>query len=578
MQPSKMKQAFLWLIWIVCWPMALVVLHNMQIEKVHFYVSHYGLDILTFLILMIAVALFPIIINETPLLFIQGISMAVFLRFGLFIEVVLTQIAVLALLIRLGIDRKSIYKIPLNLLLFLISSVLGGYVYTVLGGFNGVVLLTYLPTHFEVAIYAFVIFLCNHIMLYLVRRLFLKKGNVTFFGRGFWWEVLTALLVFPLGLVLYIIYGTIGTIGIFLIGIPFLSVSFILKLYYTSQKMNYHLKQTSELGQQLTARLKKSEVLKLFIDNLYIMLPVDFIYIFGVRGNSLSLLRHIENGQEQPIKDMPINRGEGIFYRAWILGKSELYKTASQWHHLQKKYFTIDVESLLVVPIKRNRLITGVIVLGSRKKNAFDKYQLSIIDILASHLAVAVENSKLYEQKKRESERCPLTKLYNYRYFEKILVETFNQLHQNLNHISLVILDLDHFKSINDTYGHQAGNEILCELAERLKEIIRSKGIVARFGGEEFVLLLPGYNKDEAYNLAEMIRKEISNNPFTIDQSISEGLNKLKISVTASLGVATAPEDCDEPFSLLRNADRAMYTGAKQMGRNKVSVYGALKV
>ncbi|WP_017755980.1 sensor domain-containing diguanylate cyclase [Calidifontibacillus oryziterrae] len=578
MQPSKMKQAFLWLIWIVCWPMALVVLHNMQIEKVHFYVSHYGLDILTFLILMIAVALFPIIINETPLLFIQGISMAVFLRFGLFIEVVLTQIAVLALLIRLGIDRKSIYKIPLNLLLFLISSVLGGYVYTVLGGFNGVVLLTYLPTHFEVAIYAFVIFLCNHIMLYLVRRLFLKKGNVTFFGRGFWWEVLTALLVFPLGLVLYIIYGTIGTIGIFLIGIPFLSVSFILKLYYTSQKMNYHLKQTSELGQQLTARLKKSEVLKLFIDNLYIMLPVDFIYIFGVRGNSLSLLRHIENGQEQPIKDMPINRGEGIFYRAWILGQSELYKTASQWHHLQKKYFTIDVESLLVVPIKRNRLITGVIVLGSRKKNAFDKYQLSIIDILASHLAVAVENSKLYEQKKRESERCPLTKLYNYRYFEKILVETFNQLHQNLNHISLVILDLDHFKSINDTYGHQAGNEILCELAERLKEIIRSKGIVARFGGEEFVLLLPGYNKDEAYNLAEMIRKEISNNPFTIDQSISEGLNKLKISVTASLGVATAPEDCDEPFSLLRNADRAMYTGAKQMGRNKVSVYGALKV
>lgn len=529
---------------------------------------------------MFAVALFPIIVNETPIFFIQGISLAVFLRFGLFIEVVLTQLTVISLMIRIGIGRKKPYKIPLNLLLFLASSMMGGFVYYGIGGINGVILLTNFPMHFEVVIYAITIFFSNQILLYFIRKYYLKHKNVVFFGRSFWWEVVTSLLIFPFGLVLYILYGEIGIMGIFYVGIPFVSISFIVKLYFTSQKMNYHLKQMSEFGHQLTARLKKEEVYDLFIESLHKMLPVDFIYIFGIHGNRLVLLRNIENvieenNLEQPIKEMRINKGEGVLGRVWELNKSELYKRSTEWQGISSQHFTPDIESLLVAPINRNQLTTGVIAIGSKHKSAFEKYQLTIVDILATYLAVAVENANLYEQIKQESERCALTKLFNYRYFEKILAKTFMHLNEgtNLKHISLILLDIDHFKRINDTYGHQAGNEILCELATRLTTLINSRGIVARYGGEEFVVLLPGMNNEDAFEIAENIRCEIANKPFTIQQNADDGQNTMKINVMASIGVATAPNDSEDPISLVRNADRAMYIGAKQKGRNKVAVF-----
>jgi diguanylate cyclase (GGDEF)-like protein len=197
-----------------------------------------------------------------------------------------------------------------------------------------------------------------------------------------------------------------------------------------------------------------------------------------------------------------------------------------------------------------------------------------IVDILCSYFAVAIENAKHYELTKMQSERCSLTKLYNYRYFEHLLTEEFEKLYQfERELLSLIILDIDHFKAVNDTYGHQSGNEILCELANRVSNIIGGRGTVARYGGEEFVVLLPDVDKEDAYQIAELIRESIANWPFTLTQSLDSDKHQARI--TASFGVATAPEDAEDALALIRHADRALYVGAKRAGRNRVAEYSS---
>jgi diguanylate cyclase (GGDEF)-like protein len=139
--------------------------------------------------------------------------------------------------------------------------------------------------------------------------------------------------------------------------------------------------------------------------------------------------------------------------------------------------------------------------------------------------------------------------------------------------LSLIILDIDHFKQVNDTYGHQSGNEILIELANRVSKLVGARGTVARYGGEEFVVLLPDTSKEEAYQMAEHIRQSVANWPFTLQQTLDQKQQQVRI--TASIGVATAPEDAEDALALIRHADRALYVGAKRAGRNRVAEYSS---
>lgn len=218
--------------------------------------------------------------------------------------------------------------------------------------------------------------------------------------------------------------------------------------------------------------------------------------------------------------------------------------------------------------------MVGVFLLASNKKKFFEEYKIRILDILCSYFAVSVERSRYIEATINKSERCGLTGLYNYRYFEEQLTVKMQQLMDGeIRQLSLIMLDIDHFKLINDTYGHQSGNSILCDFARTLEGEVGSKGLLARFGGEEFVILLPNMSKSEALHLAEDIRMNVQHKLFEIGSDLSLSHIKEHVTITTSVGVSTAPEDCDKPMALIRNADRALYVGAKQKGRNRVAEY-----
>lgn len=233
-----------------------------------------------------------------------------------------------------------------------------------------------------------------------------------------------------------------------------------------------------------------------------------------------------------------------------------------------------NVESVLCVPIFKNKKVEAVLFLASTKTGQYEKYQLPILDILCSYFVVAISNARHYEQTRKNSEHCPLTKLYNYRYFDNLLTDEFKLLDKGIRkELSLIMLDIDSFKNINDTYGHQSGNDILVMMAKRIKGLIGNRGIVARYGGEEFVILLKDTNKNDTLRLAELLRLTIANRPFLFKNSLDENMDEVEVPITVSIGVAVAPFDADEALALIRHADRALYIGAKRAGKNRVAEY-----
>ncbi|WP_226677441.1 sensor domain-containing diguanylate cyclase [Mesobacillus jeotgali] len=568
---TPMIKKSIWFSWLLVVPVGLWVTYQVYPPPSDLSVW----EVFTFLLLMAVVAAMPMVVNNTPIFLIQWVSLAVFLTYGIFVEMVLMQISVLILLMRLRVQKSDIYRFPLNSFMFFIVSLVSGLIFYGLGGTHGAHLTDDPYTYILGTVYGISNYGVNTLFLILLQAVVLKlKGP--YFGKDFIWETVTTLITFPIGFILFELYQSeMGIYSLLFVGIPFASLSIILSLYYSSDKVNYFLQSASEIGHQLAERLKSDDVLDLFVQKVIEMLPVDYAYILDVvEDKELKLIHKVEFGEVMEPVAEPLGKGKGISGLVWAEKKPVLFHSKKQWKHINSGYIPAGAESILGVPIVRNNQVIGVLVLAANKKRAFEKSQLMIIDILCSHFAVAVENARHHEKTKENSERCALTGLYNYRYFENMLTAEFEKLqfgHRDL--LSLILLDIDHFKSVNDTYGHQSGNEILIELGERLRKRIGDIGTVARYGGEEFVILLPDMMKGNALKLAEQIRLLIANEPFTLLQSMDEEGKQLLVNITASIGVATAPQDAEDSLALIRHADRALYVGAKRSGRNRVAEY-----
>ncbi|MFZ3588345.1 sensor domain-containing diguanylate cyclase [Bacillus sp. DJP31] len=561
----------IWVAWLLLFPVSSWLIFQQYPPSI----AGHGMDIFTLFVLMCIVSSLPIIVNETPIFFTDGVSLAVFLAFGLFVEFALMQLVLIVLLVKLRVGKGEFFRFPMNSLMFTFISLVSAFVYFILGGKTGIIELNSVQTFIPIIGYIVTSFILNHIVIYFIKKYVYQRSN-GFFTKDLIWEVLTSLIVIPVGIVLYLLYNEIGLLGIFFVGVPFISLAVILNLFHSSQKINKYLQDVSEIGHQLTERLQVDEVLTLFLAKLTNMLQVDYAYIVEVKPtNQFIVLRYMEHGEKKDVSNLGIFQDKGISGHVLHNNTSLLYKTKKEWTHLSHGFLPDNVESIIAVPVKRNQQIVGVLTLASKQKRAYERFHLMIVDILTNYLAVAVENAKHYEETRIISERCALTKLYNYRYFEKNLEDEFEKLllYKVRTSLSLILLDIDHFKTVNDTYGHQAGNEVLCQLAERLVENVGNRGTVARYGGEEFAILLPDLDRFTSFQLAESIRLAISTEPFTIQNHLIESKKSLTIHITASIGVASAPEDADDPMTLIRHADRALYTGAKQKGRNKVAQY-----
>ena len=260
-------------------------------------------------------------------------------------------------------------------------------------------------------------------------------------------------------------------------------------------------------------------------------------------------------------------------WAAWVLRSAEeaylLDHVAG--HERRMPVLVLDeaagrAESLLAVPLRaRNRTLGALVLTGP--PGAFDASARRVLEILANQAAATISLIKDREQQRQLAVRDGLTGLYNRRAFNEIFAAAIANEDRRDGRLGLVILDIDHFKKLNDTYGHPAGDAALRSLARLLAQQLRKGDQAARYGGEEFVVILPGSDQERSAQAAERLRAAIARHRFVHDGS--------RIPLSASLGVAVWPEDARDPDALLGAADRGLYA-AKQGGRNRVVAAASL--
>jgi diguanylate cyclase (GGDEF)-like protein len=231
-----------------------------------------------------------------------------------------------------------------------------------------------------------------------------------------------------------------------------------------------------------------------------------------------------------------------------------------------------DLDIFIVAPIIFSERVQGII--ATREKHYasdFSRTDFELFHVLVNIISISIENAQHYEEIKNLSLTDEMTKLHNYRSFKSRLKEEVNRAKRNQSKVSLVILDIDHFKNYNDTLGHQAGDEALREVGKVLRKTVRDEDIVSRYGGEEFCVIFPGIGKEENMNLGERIRFKIETHKFYKEKVQPIG------QLTISLGGATYPDDASEIHGLIQKADEALYH-AKHMGRNQIQIYGKTTV
>ena len=565
MKVTVKRKTILWSLWLLFVPPGLFLVYR------HFPPPEIpAIEILAFTALAVFTALMPLIINGTPMYLVQWVTIAVFLKYGIFAEILLSQITMIVLLFRSrSVDPRSV-RFPFNSFMFFVLSTIAGFTFLFAGGQVGSFDLTHV-FYFGV-IYQLVYILANHFFLYFynillgTRKPFLSLDTI--------WDFTITFLVFPYAITLYITEAYIGPPAFLLLGIPFLMMTALLLMYNTSERINNDLKKAGEIGHQLAARLTVDEVLDQFVLKTAELFNSDFAYVLNHHNGKLEMMRMLEDRKFQAHDIPAVSYNKGISGLVVMTDTPVIYHKKTQWNHILADYFPVGVESLMCTTISRNNRTEGVLVLATRKKHAFMSYQLQILDILSTHFAVAHEKAGYVQNAIAQSERCGLTNLYNYRFLEDRLAHCMGKVHTGeLENLSLIMMDIDHFKAINDEYGHQSGNDILVQLARIIEEEVGNEGTVARYGGEEFVVLFTDCGKTLAMLFAEKLRQRIENTEFVIQSDLGEAREMLKVKITMSIGVSTAPEDSDEGMSLIRNADRALYIGAKQAGRNKVAAY-----
>jgi diguanylate cyclase (GGDEF)-like protein len=264
-----------------------------------------------------------------------------------------------------------------------------------------------------------------------------------------------------------------------------------------------------------------------------------------------------EKVNNNEIKCRSFKPGEGIAGRVFLTAKPIVV------NNIQKDDIFVDsevsyVRSIACIPMIVYNDVIGVInVTNKRHGRQFTDDDVEMLKAVADQAAVAINKAQLWDMAVTDS----LTGLYVRRYFMVKLYEEVHRAERYNNILSLVMADLDRFKNINDTYGHDTGDRVLKEIGSFLQENVRDVDMVARYGGEEFVILIPEAAKDAAYILSERLRKKFEKLKF-------ENLPQ----ITISLGIATYPFDGKQPEDLLKNADAAMYA-AKRAGRNQVARY-----
>jgi diguanylate cyclase (GGDEF)-like protein/PAS domain S-box-containing protein len=280
----------------------------------------------------------------------------------------------------------------------------------------------------------------------------------------------------------------------------------------------------------------------------------DLIRVAAARGfNDTSRLINRTFPATNPLLRMIQEHGEAI-----VLEDAQHDPRFERWEGADL------VRSWMGVPLVRHGQFIGFLTIDSFSPGTYQTDDTLLAQTFADEAAIVIENARLYEKAQQLATEDSLTKVHNRRYFYELAQKELERSRRYHNPLSIIMLDIDHFKKVNDRYGHGVGDQVLIEFVKRVQKELRSSDIFARYGGEEFVILVVESDLEKAFQAAERIREKVNANPFEIS-----GFEPI---ISISLGVAEMDENTQSLDLLMDCADKAMYE-AKQSGRNRVCVW-----
>lgn len=327
------------------------------------------------------------------------------------------------------------------------------------------------------------------------------------------------------------------------------------------KKLVFNLTTMLEIGKTLNMSLSLSDVLDIIIltcSGHFHASDAVMLLETEEKGQSFFIYRTVNNGisfgPSHPFTKF-------IKENQRILHLKEL-KAVKMLKDVYELFHCDDIE--LIVPLRFKGQINGILCLKKKEKGFGQRYTVEeerFIDIIAGFASVAIENARLYEMATIDRK----TKLYNHGYFQNKLTEEMERAERYKTDLNLIIMDLDHFKNVNDTYGHVVGDEVLIKVAKTVKQQVRSFDTAARFGGEEFTVILPETDSVSAVCVAERLRRTV--------EILSFNASRRKLSITVSIGVTHFVHSANITEDMfIEQADKALYY-AKEHGRNQVAVY-----
>ena len=330
-----------------------------------------------------------------------------------------------------------------------------------------------------------------------------------------------------------------------------------------------------EVGKALTSSLRLDHILKTIMQNVGTLVRPDTWSLLLVDDEKKELYFEIAVGANaSKLKDVRLKIGQGLAGWSALHGKAVVVPDVdkdSRFCPEVDAVTSVQTRSVVCVPIKSKERVLGVIELvNCLGKGRMEERDIALLQAMADYAAIAIENARQLERIHELTLTDDCTTLYNARHLNAVLDAEISRSARYGYEFSLLFMDLDKFKEVNDTHGHLIGSKLLYEIGLRVKIHCRVIDYAFRYGGDEFVVLLPQTNKENAFIVARRLHRLLGETVFFKD----EGLD---IRITASIGLAAYPTDAKTKADLLRLADEAMYF-VKNTSRNNVAAanYGLL--
>ena len=221
-----------------------------------------------------------------------------------------------------------------------------------------------------------------------------------------------------------------------------------------------------------------------------------------------------------------------------------------------------NVRSVIAMPLRGRKGIQGVIEILNPRATQLSDYTIAFLHILTDHAAIAIENARDMARIQQLTITDDTTGLFNVRHLYNVLEQELKRGAKQRKPVSLAFLDLDRFKLVNDVHGHLVGSELLARIGTRLQELSRKQDLCFRYGGDEFVILMPETSASEALIVATGLHQQLMHSRFHMK-------NGLELTVSASVGLATCPPETAAVHAIIGTADSRMYA-VKNNGRGKV--------